>query len=482
VAIGKKLTAVLTATLVVVALLSALAVTGFRSMRANTNLLIDNYARKLALAGKLENAAGDMLAAQRAMLLDAATSDDGARDRESMRFGQAYRQFRDIIQEIRPLLLTTQSRGLIAGAEDKAQRWQGRFAQLASATLDRKGLDNWTQQKAAFADLAEGIEKDTGDLSALLERQLGENRDAADASASLRVEWSLVLATVAAVIVILSFVVVNGINRQLREAIGSLSGVTGQLASAAEQISVASQAMAQSATEQAASTQETAAATDQVKALTRQNTIETRETSENVRQSMETMVALNRASSELTGSIEEVSASSEKIAGIIHLIDEIAFQTNILALNAAVEAARAGEAGRSFAVVADEVRNLAGRCARAAKDTSELIEGAVANTGKCREAMRNVLPALESNSRLGHEIQRRMGVVSLASEEQARSLENIAGAAAQIQTVTQQTAASAEENAAVGEELRAQARTLEDSVAVLTVLVEGRRMLQRDRP
>src|SRR3982750_1851863 len=102
--------------------------------------------------------------------------------------------------------------------------------------------------------------------------------------------------------------------------------------------------------------------------------------------------------SQVVTTMDEINASSKKIADIIGVIDGIAFQTNILALNAAVEAARAGGQGRGFAVVASEVRSLAQRSAQAAKEIKGLIDESVqrvdAGAGlvaKAGESMRDIV-------------------------------------------------------------------------------------------
>ena len=89
------------------------------------------------------------------------------------------------------------------------------------------------------------------------------------------------------------------------------------------------------------------------------------------------LTTLQETNSKVVDAMEDIMSGSKKIAGIITLINDVAFQTNLLALNASVEAARAGEHGKGFAVVATEVRKLAHRSAKASKEIGDLIENSL---------------------------------------------------------------------------------------------------------
>ncbi|HEY5999726.1 MAG TPA: methyl-accepting chemotaxis protein [bacterium] len=88
-----------------------------------------------------------------------------------------------------------------------------------------------------------------------------------------------------------------------------------------------------------------------------------------------------------------LSSASERIAGSVSVVGEIARQTNLLALNAAIEAARAGEAGRGFAVVAGEVRKLADRSSQYAREIGEVVSVIKEQAGT---SLRNMEAALAS--------------------------------------------------------------------------------------
>jgi methyl-accepting chemotaxis protein len=160
--------------------------------------------------------------------------------------------------------------------------------------------------------------------------------------------------------------------------------------------------------------------------------------------------------------MDEINASSKRIADITGVIDGIAFQTNILALNAAVEAARAGEQGRGFAVVASEVRSLAQRSANAAKEIKALIGASVE---KVDSGTRLVADAGTTMDEIVASVQRVsdiIGEISSASNEQSKGIAEVNASVSNLDQMTQQNAALVEESAAAAESLKNQAVTLNE--------------------
>lgn len=242
------------------------------------------------------------------------------------------------------------------------------------------------------------------------------------------------------------------------------------VATAAAHVSDASTHLSHGTTDQAATLEQTSASGQQMRALT-DRTAEHSKTAATLMGDVDKRVSeANQAIRQLEDSMRDVRTSGERIAKIIKIIDEIAFQTNILALNAAVEAARAGESGMGFSVVADEVRNLAQRCADAARETSALIEESVSNSSKGTERLQQVTAVISAITENTSKVKNLVQEVSLAGDDQAKGVEQIARALTHLEGITQRTAASAEQNAAAGEQLQAHARSMHEVVTVLESL------------
>ena len=262
------------------------------------------------------------------------------------------------------------------------------------------------------------------------------------------------------------------LGHSLQAMIANLNKILGEVNSAAQQVtggttqvSDSSQALSQGATEQAASIQEITSSMTELASQTRSN-------AENAGQANE--LALGASASAETGNsrmremiqaMSDIESSSQEIAKIIKAIDDIAFQTNLLALNAAVEAARAGKHGKGFAVVAQEVRNLAGRSARAAQETAELIETSVKNVASGVEIVNKTAGALGEIADGASKVAHLVGEIATASNEQALGISQINQGLSQIEQVTQQNTASAEQTASAAEELSSQAVQLSGLVA-----------------
>ncbi len=274
-------------------------------------------------------------------------------------------------------------------------------------------------------------------------------------------------------IVVAALMIAKSIIDPINRVIDGLHEGAEQVAAASGEVSSTSQSLAEGSSEQAASVEEISSALEETSSMTNTNADNSREADSLMKTASTVVVRADSNMKELTASMVDITKASEETFKIIKTIDEIAFQTNLLALNAAVEAARAGEAGAGFAVVADEVRNLAMRAADAAKNTSEMIEGTIKRVNAGSDL---VTIASEAFTEVRDSSQKVAGLIkeiAAASGEQSQGIEQINKGMGEVDTVTQQNAANAEESASASEEMNAQAEHMMAFVNELIELIGG---------
>jgi methyl-accepting chemotaxis protein len=256
---------------------------------------------------------------------------------------------------------------------------------------------------------------------------------------------------------------------KLSDIIAEINMSAKSVLSGAEQLSATSQAMSQGAAEQASSLEEITSSMNQIASQTRQNSENAGQANKIARESRLAAEKGDHQMQDMVTAMSEISEASRNISKIIKIIDEIAFQTNLLALNAAVEAARAGKHGKGFAVVAEEVRNLAARSAKAAKETGEMIEGAVKKIEDGTSMAARTADALNEIVSAAGKVTDLVAEIAAASNEQAQGVSQITKGLAQVDQVTQQNTAHAEESASSSLELAGQAQALQHLIRTFKV-------------
>ena len=249
------------------------------------------------------------------------------------------------------------------------------------------------------------------------------------------------------------------------EMVVSINRVSKTFVSSSKQIADGAQALAEGSTQQAASVEQLSSSMAEIAQKTRDNAAmagRAAALADTIRQNAEKG---SRQMSEMVEAVREINQASQNINKVINVIDDIAFQTNILALNAAVEAARAGEHGKGFAVVAEEVRNLAGKSAEAAKDTGIMITNSMEKAELGSRIANETAASLADIVSGINESNQIINQIALSSEEQSAGIAQIDRGIDQVAQVIQHNTATAEESAAVSEEMSSQSTLLENLIA-----------------
>ncbi|MDE2417793.1 MAG: PAS domain-containing protein [Burkholderiales bacterium] len=266
----------------------------------------------------------------------------------------------------------------------------------------------------------------------------------------------------------------------LRTVVSDVRGEIEHFTIAVQEIADGNQDLSARTESQASSLEETAASMEEITGTVQQSASSARHGSELAHEASSITTRSNEIVVSVAQSMDGISQSSVRISEIVHLIEGVAFQTNILALNAAVEAARAGEEGRGFAVVASEVRALAQRTTAAAKEIKQLIaqstERIVTGSDQTGVALARMKSALESVGKVSAVLDE----ISSASAEQTMGISQVNEAIAQMDTITQQNAAMVEELAATAGSLLQQVQGVRNSMRLFRLKAGEATVTQTD--
>lgn len=445
-------------------ILAGVSVVSTDGLKGTLDAVVGRDARKVELAGRVEALTAEVLRLENGIVFRLMSQDAAGAESYEGRAGAALKQLGGTIQELQPLGSGQEELAMLDRMTETFGKWsilhQGMLRALAAQQYDE--VQKTLSERIIPA--GERISSTASEYTKLMRNALENSRTSVGRRVGISLWLSIGLAIVALIAAGIVYWLVRDVNVLLRKVAGEMGRHAREVEGSAQQVRTSSQSLAQAATDQAASLEETSASSQEVNAISRQLAASSANVADRMQETGHLARGVGGSLDEMMTAMNGILESSQKISKIIKVIDEIAFQTNILALNAAVEAARAGESGMGFAVVADEVRNLARRSATAASETTSLIEESITRSAEGNQKAHNVAGAIRTITQNSLQVQSAIEDVRTGTQQQVAGMDQIVAALSRIQKVTEATAAHAEESAAAGYQMSAQAGSMKEMV------------------
>src|SRR5450759_1582769 len=329
----KKLLSSFAAMLGLVLLLGAGGLLVTRDLSGDLERAANVTAREQYFAGQVSAGAAELTSLERGSVLAAMLADPAHQQAYQQAFSQRAENLRKSLSELRKMADTREAAARLQSLEQQASAVTQAHEELRQA-MARQQMD---AGMVIFAQKVQPSLEEIGRQAVSLVEQ--QNSDLASASAASSAK-SARSTTVTIALLLIALGVGAGVLWMVRRVGFSLRDLAARMSESAERVSggasmvsLSSQSLAAGASQQAASLEETSASTEEIASITRKNADHALQVAGLMQQSAEGAVGVNQSLDRMVVQMNEIGNSSNKIARIIKVIDEIAFQTNILAVS-----------------------------------------------------------------------------------------------------------------------------------------------------